>query len=263
MKRILLVGSLFLFVFLVIYIVAKPRPSNLKIEFVNELETKEPVKFKACVLRKDGNLVLLDIEKKSDENIYLYALKIYDHYRNTLPSTYQTPLRGNFEVKKLEKKGTKLEIELEFLYLEENFKLFLTALMWTYQHLGIESVSIKAGRENFQLEKNEIINLEIEATSPEKAVEQVIYFYEDEAILPVTYIHQEDMTYFLIKKIIGRFPETSFTFETQAGILFVYILDPRYQITAATIDALAYNLDSLSIYNDIVIVKNGQLVYNN
>lgn len=263
MKKILLVGSLYLFIFLVIYIVAKPRPSNLEIEFVNELETKEPEKFKACVLRKDGNLVLLDLEKKSDENIYLYALKIYDHYRNSLPNTYQTPLKGNFEIKKLEKKGTILEIELEFLYLEENFKLFLTALMWTYQSLGIESVTIKAGRENIHLKKNEIINPEIEAITPENAIEQIIYFHQDEEILPVTFIHQEDSTYFVINKITANFSGTTFTYETQAGIFIVYLSDPYYQITRATIETLAYNLTTLSLYEDIVIVKNGQLVYNN
>lgn len=256
-------ASLLIFVFLVILIVAKPQPTALPIEFVSELETEEKDHFTACLLREDGNLMLLDIEKKSDENIYLYALKIYDHYRNSLPLKYQSPLKGNFEVKKLEKKGKDLEIELEFLYLEENFKLFLTALMWTYQNLGIENVHLKIGKENFHLKRDEIINPKIESTNPSKSVAQIIYYHEEEGVLPVTYLHEEDMTYFLLKKFIDPIPEATFTFENNSGLLIVNIVDPRHEVDLPLIDSIGFNLEKLGLYEDIVIVKNGLLVYNN
>jgi hypothetical protein len=263
MKKIVLIGSLLVFVFLVIFIVSSPKPSDLEIEFVSELESDHHPNFKACILREDGKLVLLDIEKKNNENIYLYALKIYDHYRNSLPLKYSTPLHGNFEVKKLEKKGKELQIELEVLYLEENFNLFLTALMWTYQSMGIEAISLKANREIFHLKKNEIINPEIETFYPEKATKQIIWYYQEEVILPVTYLHQDDPTGFLIRKIISIFPEANFTYETYSGLLILRIEDPRYEITTDVINCLTINLKGLGLYDDIVIVKNGLLVYNN
>ena len=261
MRKILPLASLLIFVFLVLFIVASPRPTELPIEFVSELETEEKEKFTACLLRADGNLVLLEIEKKNHENIYLYALKIYDHYRNSLPPKYQTPLKGNFEVKKLEKKGRELQIELEFLYLEENFKTFLTALMWTYQNLGIDSVVIKSRREEFRLEKNETVNLRVE--NPYASESQIVYFHEGEEILPVTYLHSEDRTSFLIKKILAHSPGAGYSYEDHDGFLFLEIQDPRHEITPALIESLAYNLKELGLHEEIVIIKNGILVYNN
>lgn len=261
MRKLIALASLLIFVFLVLFIVSKPHPTELPVEFVSELEGEKNEVLTVCVLREDGKLVLIDVEKRNEENVYLYALKLYDHYRNSLPPKYTTPLKGNFEVKKLEKKGRTVSIELDFLFLEENLKSFLTALMWTYQQLGIDSVNVKAGREEYKLEKNETVNIMRESLKPTR--KQTIQFWEGEAILPVTYYHEMDETAFLIEKFLERFPEVSYTFSDHAGFLILEIIDPRFEITTITIENLAFNLENLGLYRDIVILKNGILVYNN
>jgi len=262
MKKITVISCLLILVFLVLLIIIRDQPQDLEILFVEELEINTTERIKACVMRRDGKLVLVDVEKKNNENIYLYVLKLYDHYRNSLPASYITPLTGNFEVRKLEKRKTKLEIELELLYLQEDFNTFLTALMWSYQQLGIEEIEVRVGKEVFRREKNTVINPEIETFLALDIKEQVIIHSQDEVMIPVTYYHNQDRIDFLMTKIIARFNTITYRYEILPLSIIIYIDDPQYEISESIINNLALNLESLD-YSNIVIIKNNLIIYDN
>jgi hypothetical protein len=260
MKKIIILSGLLIFVFLVLFIVSRDQPQELAIVFVEELEESSPERLKACVQRRDGKLVLVDVEKKNNENIYLYILKLYDHYRNSLPPTYLTPLAGNFEVRKLEKNKNKLAIELEILYLTDNFNTFLTALMWSYQQLGIEEIEVRVGKEVFRREKNAVINPEIETANLLEACEQVVVYQQGDALLPVTYYHDREPLDFLLAKITTRFQKVEYRYEMLPETLIIYLDDPDFEISGAVIESLVRNLQLLD-YSRIAVIKNNLIIY--
>ena len=261
MKKIILMSSLFIFVFLIILIITKEAPVDFEITYVDALETSKN-KLKVCVLKDNGKLVLIDVEKKNNEYDYLYLLKLYDHYRNSLPLNYNSPLKGNFEIKKLEKKEDHLEIELQVLYLVDNFNLFLTALMWSYQELGINTISVKANQEVFNLRRNTSINPQLEAINLDNAREQLIIFLEEEVLLPITYFHDQDQMSFLINKLFAHFPDLQVSYDSYGDMIIMNIYDPFYQLSTEVFEVLGTNLENLG-YFDIIIIKNDLLVYHN
>jgi len=264
MKKISIIACLFITVFLVLLIISVNNDQELDIVFVDQLETENPELIKTCVKRSDGKLVLVDVTKNSDEDIYLYVLKIYDHYRNTLPLSYTSPFKGNFEVIDLRKMNDKLYIEVKTLYLEDQeFSNFLTALMWSYQGLGINTIEMKVNNEIFYLNKNEAINIEVETSSIFNNTEQVIYYTNDFEILPVTYLHDQDPVDFLMNKVLSKFDSISYTYEVVEKNLFISITDQELILSSVVTEVLLSNLEHLGIYENIVIIKNDIVVANN
>lgn len=261
MKKIAVILSLFALVFLVLFIIIDQDRQNLNIVYVDNLVGEEAVTVKVCVRRPDSKLALIDVEKHTDEDELIYILKIYDHYRNALPPRYTTPLVGNFEILKFEKTNDTLVIELKAMYLKEGLSDFLTALMWSYQYRGIAAVDIKINKEQFRIEKNRAINPEIE--TPYGNVTQTIFYREGDEILPVTYIHKENRVDFLLKKIISKYPGASYEYAAEGELLMIRITDPDYQISKDITDMLLLSIDNLGIYDNIVIIKNGDVVANN
>lgn len=263
MKKAAVILSLFIFVFLVLFILATHGSQNLDIVFVERIGKEECDTLKVCVKRSDGKLALIDINKHTEEDNHLYALKIYDYYRNALPLTYTTPLKGNFEIIKAEKNDNIMDIELKAKYLQSGTNEFLTALMWTYQIMGIDKVNLTFNKQFFYLEKNRLINPEMESQSPYDNIIQIIFFKEGDEIIPVSYCHQENRLDFLLKKVVARFPGSSYTYETEDDTLTVKINDPNYLISKDITDMILLSIEQLNLYRNIIIIKNNIVVANN
>lgn len=252
--------SLLIFVFLVIFIIARGQKDDLKIEFVDHLEVA-PETLKICAKRKDGKLVLVDVDKSSDENVYLYVLKLYDHYRNSLPLNYSSPLKGNIEIIELQKKDEELNACIRINYLQSEVSEFLSALMWSYQSLGIQKLQIKINNEQFTLTSNPEVNRVVESSSIYDNYSQIILFYEENEIIPITFYHQENPIDFLIKKIIQRY-DIKYQYEIIEGVLIVRIDDDGYNLDRSIYWLIGRNLELLNKYQEIIIIVNDQLVYS-
>lgn len=260
MKKIMIFSSLLIFVFLVIFIIARDQTDDMKIEFVDRLEV-EPETLKICAKRKDGKLVLIDVDKINDENTYLYVLKLYDYYRNSLPLNYSSPLHGNIEILELQKNGQEINASIKIYYLQSGISEFLSALMWSYQNLGIQKMQIKINNEQFTLTSNPEVNRVVESSSIYGNFTQTILFYEEEEIIPITYYHQENPIDFLIKKIIQRY-DIKYQYEIIEGVLIVRINDDDLNLDRTIYWLIGRNLELLNKYQEIIIIVNDQLVYS-
>lgn len=261
MKKIAVILSLFTLVFLVLFIILKGDGQKLHIVYVDEFEEKTAVKV--CARRPDGKLVLVDVEKHTNEDDLLYILKTYDHYHNALPPTYVTPLSANFEVIKFEKTNIMLAIELKMTHLKSGLQDFFTALMWSYQYRGIEGIDLKINKESFQLAKNRLINPESAATTPYGNIAQTIFHREGDEILPVTYLHRDDRINFLMHKVIAKYPDATYEYETVDRMITIRITDPEEQISKDVIEMLLLSIDHLDIFDHIIIIKNGAVIAHN
>ncbi|MDD4076959.1 MAG: hypothetical protein PHT03_03165 [Bacilli bacterium] len=263
MKKVAVLVSIFTFVFLTLFIIIDQAEQKLNIVYVDRLAEEAGSTVKVCVKRSDGKLVLIDTCKHKQEDNYLYILKLYDHYRNALPPSYVTPLQGNFEIIKLEKTENKLNIELKAMYLKSGFKEFLTAFMWSYQYMGIDSINMKINKEIFYLEKNTLINPEIDSYSAYDNIIQIVFYKEGDDIIPVSYYHQENRIDFLMNKVISKFPDVTYTYQIQDDMLTIRISDPDYQLSKEITDMLLLSIKHLNLYRNIIIIKNDVVVANN
>lgn len=264
MKKIIIISCLLITIFLTLIFISREMGTDLEIRFVEELNPIQDTLL-MCVEREDGKLVLIDVEIHKHEDIYLYALKLYDHYRNSLPLNYSTPLDGNIEITNIKKINDKVYIELETLYLNGGLNRFLTALMWTYQSLGINSIEIKINDQVFNLKKNDVINLEFASSSIYNTQTQVVIFYTDHEIIPITYCHEEDPIDFLMKKVISKSIYDKVTYEYQIinNNLILDIYDHNYLVSESIIQMILNNLINLGVFENIIILKNDLVVANN
>jgi hypothetical protein len=262
MKKFLILGSLFAVVFLIVAMIAKEEPADLEIVYVDELNSETPETIKTCVLRRDKKLVLIDVSKITNENIYLYVLKVYDHYQNSLPPDYVTPFSGHFEVLSVEKKGSHLTAVISSRYVTDDLGIFARALMQTYHELGIETLDLSVNKEVIRLTAGDPINTEIESFAID-AVSQVIYYQNGREILPVTYIHSGNQVDFLLGKLLGYYSSVTWSYETDNGFFTLEISDPEFAVDGGQITMLLDNLRHCVTYPNIVIIKNGFLAASN
>lgn len=262
-KKTFLIISLICILFVAFYYLIAQSKQALDILYVdNFYEETKPV-VKVCVKRTDGKLVLIDVEKHKTETDYEYILNLYDYYRNHLPMSYTTPLSGNFIIQQIKASDKKLDIRIKMLYLQEGLQEFMTALMWSYQYLDIEEVTLRINNQVFNLHKDCVINLEICSYSPYDNIYQVIYYLEGDVIIPISYEHQENHLDFLLKKVISRYPKASFEYMIEEQTVTIRISDPDYSISESVLSLLLANIQSLNLYKNIIIIKNNITVFTN
>lgn len=262
MKKYLILGSLLTVVLLVLAVIAKEEPADLEIVYVDELNTDPAETLQTCVMRRDQKLVLIDVRKITEENSYLYALKVYDHYRNSLPPSYVSPFSGHFEVQSVEKNGSHLTAVISSDYVTDDLSLFARALMQTYHGLGIKTMDLSVNKAVFHLTADDAINPEIESLALD-AVSQMIYYPNGQETLPVTYFHSENPLDFLFEKLLGNISSVTWSYEADSGFFTLEISDPEFAVDGTRIAALLDNLDHFGIYPNIVIIKNGIVAISN
>lgn len=261
MRKLLPIIILLMFFSLVIYLVASTEEQTLDIEYVTDLDYDNREVIKVCVLNENNQYVLINATKHNDEDIYIYVLKLYDHYRNNLPLSYKSPLKGNFEVQKVKKVKEVLNIELKMMYFESGVTEFLNALIWSYQDLGIEKINAKINGNNFVVEKNANINPVIESSDLYNNEKQIIYYLDGEEIIPVTYFHKEDKLQFLMNKVASRY---NITYDIQVidSFLVIEIVDNEQMLSKAVLNLIIKSIDQMGEFSEIVIIVNGEEVYN-
>lgn len=250
-----------MFFSLVIYLIASTEEQTLDIEYVTDLDYDNREVIKVCVLNENNQYVLINATKHNDEDIYIYVLKLYDYYRNNLPISYKSPLKGNFEVQKVKKAGEVLNIELKMLYYESGVSEFLNALIWSYQDLGIEKINANINGNNFVVEKNASINPVIESSDLYNNHKQIIYYLNGEEIIPITYYHKEDKLQFLMNKVASKY---NITYDIQVidGFLIIDIEDNEQMLSKAVLNLIIKSIDQMGEFSEIVIIVNGEEVYN-
>lgn len=249
--------SFFCFVF---FVITKTKEYT-KVYYVNTFDTKQDYTLKVCVLNKEGKLVLVDVEKHNNENLYTYILKLYDHYRNNLPLEYKTPLNGNFEVIKLEKKEDELFIELDMLYLNSQLDSFFTSLCWSYKDLGIKKINMSIDCERIILNTNVSINAVFEDTYFK--TKQVIYYENDNEIIPVTYYHSSNKLEFLINKIKNKYGNIEIKYEIFDNLIIIDIDDENELLSESIIKLFILSLEELTEFDNIIIIVNDTHIFNN
>jgi len=260
MKRLAPFFVILCFFAFVLIIITKTK-ADIEIKYVNAFDDEYIHTLKVCVLNKDNRLVLVDVEKHNDEDIYTYVLKVYDHYRNNLPLEYLSPLKGNFEVVSVNKNKEELEIVIKILYLHSTIEEFLTALSWSYKELGIKKVNLIIDDKKFTLNTNANINVIIEDIDFQ--TKQVIYYFNDGEIIPVTYFHNQNEVDFLINKIKNKFPSLNAKKEVYDNLLIIEFIDEEEVLSTEVINLIIKSLEDTRKYSNIIIIVNDKYVYNN
>lgn len=253
---------IFLILFFLILIILIPKATvETDVLYVNSFDIPNSENINVCVLNKQNKLALVNVEKHKNENLYLYILKLYDHYRNNLPFDYKSPLNGNFEVINLEKSNNTLDIELDLLYLNGELNEFLTALSWSYGEVGIEKINLLINGNKFTLKKNQNINVQIE--DPYLKTKQVIYYQVDDGVIPITYFHNDEKIDFLVEKLTNKYKVIDIEIQIYDTLLMVYIDDPEEVLTENIIKLVIKSIDELDVYENIIIILNENEIYNN
>lgn len=253
---------IFLILFFLILIILIPKATvETDVLYVNSFDIPNSENINVCVLNKQNKLALVNVEKHKNENLYLYILKLYDHYRNNLPFDYKSPLNGNFEVINLEKSNNTLDIELDLLYLNGELNEFLTALSWSYGEVGIEKINLLINGNKFTLKKNQNINVQIE--DPYLKTKQVIYYQADDGVIPITYFHNDEKIDFLVEKLTNKYKVIDIEIQIYDTLLMVYIDDPEEVLTENIIKLVIKSIDEFDVYENIIIILNENEIYNN
>lgn len=262
MRKIAPFLILLIFFTFVILVISKFSGMEHKIEYVSTLENTDQEIIKVCVLNDDQQLVLINTNKHTNENIYIYVLKLFDHYRNNLPASYKTPLKGNFEIEKVSKDKDILYIDLKMQYFEAGLNEFLSGLVWSYHDLGINKLYLDINGNKFSLERNHNINSVIVGEDIYNNEKQIIYYENGNEIIPVTYFHKQDKLSFLLNKIASKYQEIKYDFEIVDKFLVVRIEDPNNSLSEAAIRLIIRSIEQIGEFDEIVIIINDIDVYN-
>src|SRR5690554_4818989 len=239
---------IFLILFFLILIILIPKATvETDVLYVNSFDIPNSENINVCVLNKQNKLALVNVEKHKNENLYLYILKLYDHYRNNLPFDYKSPLNGNFEVINLEKSNNTLDIELDLLYLNGEVR--------------IEKINLLINGNKFTLKKNQNINVQIE--DPYLKTKQVIYYQADDGVIPITYFHNDEKIDFLVEKLTNKYKVIDIEIQIYDTLLMVYIDDPEEVLTENIIKLVIKSIHELDVYENIIIILNENEIYNN
>jgi len=262
MKKVAPLILILIFFGFVIIFLANQSDQDMNIEYVNSLsfDTKEDILV--CILNEDNKLVLVNTKKHNDENIYIYILKLYDHYRNSLPLSYKSPLKGNFEIENVKKVGNVLNIDIKILYLEGEINTFLNALIWSYQDYGIEKAVVNIDDNVFVVNKNANINTVIEGSDIYNTHKQIIYWDNNKDVLPITYYHSYGKLEFLMEKVKSKYGNINYDIQVVDSFVIINIDDEENYLSNNIISLIIKSVNVIEEFSEIVIILNEVNVYN-
>lgn len=258
-KRMLLFFILCFFVILFIFYESKKNYDNYEVKIIDNYNLSEQNELKVCLLNKDKQLEIVNIKVDKGIDEISYIIKLFDEYRNSLPLEYSTVLFENLNIKNLRRNNEKLYLEIEKLGPKTNLDSFLTALMWSYKHLGIKEIEVKISGTVYKIDDQIKINTLYLSTKPSSI--STYYEITDNGVIPYSIIHEMDEIE-LFLKMSGIYNESSYNVKKNEKEVILYLDNKFQEVTDEMIQELYYNINLLDSYKNVSIYLNDNLINN-